>query len=515
MTIKLFVQTTHTNINYLEATDHEITMSETILTTKFQAKDKSMSYNPMVRKGILSDVKSFYTKLDSGVNILPTGFLKYLLEYYEMENLECTVKDLRKFPTPSKDVLLRVAKEGYSTGNFIARDYQNEALKKIVVEKGGIIELPTGSGKTLIAYGITELYKKHNVLFVFDSLDLIIKTREDFIEYGCDENDIGIIDGSSVQDNKRITLLSMMSYEKAYHVLPKVNIIVSDECHVTGRVATAEKIFYSCQNAPMHVGLSATPFSDNPYETMKLYGLIGPIIYKKELVEQIDEDYLATINVKMIPYECDPIPVTGSWVDIYDIKKETKTRTKEKMEKEGYTITYEDGKYIGRKFLEFGDETTHYVTNMTRNGLIAYQVEKYKQEGKRVLILFNRIDHGMILHNAIGQSVLISGEDDIETRLGAKTHLMEKEGSVVIASKIWQKGINIKEIDVLIIAGAGVGTTKIIQQLGRATRKSDKTGKVSAIVIDLYDEFSALAKRQSDKRLSIYQNHLKLNVEFI
>lgn len=797
--IHIYVQSTHSKIFYDESDSIEKKASEKILTTKFLAEDSNLKYDGRVRRGLMSPYINFYNK---ELNILPTGLLPYLFIYYKRSDIQYTITDLREFPKANKDVIRKLVDNGLSFGDYTPHDYQMRSILKIVKNKGGVIQLPTGciswdmvininrceygykqnidkmyrafnglnknwkhnydknkktyvrsydgekiqlnevagvsysgvkdlliltlennnilkatsdhkvmtdigwvemgrlkvgmnvmcdtlkpvkiqnvkkkqhdkmvwnlwhhpfakqiktkkercgyskrieihraiyeayinnltikeykyilrnnetrsktlefvdpslyhihhidgdhynnditnlqkltisehqklhscdnkynfnqgtpvfskvislqyygkdhtydiscyenhnfvangivvhnSGKGFIAALICHVYNKSKILFIFDRIDLIFQTRDAFInKYNIPESDIGIIQDTNRQIDKRITLLSMMSYEKAIGLFPQIKIIVADEVHTTGRTETAQKIIYSCQNAPMHIGLSATADCiDNPAEQLRLYSIMGPIIYKKEIIEQINDKVLAKLNVEMHKVDGD-VRVNGSWVDIYEkqpitkymVEKFKQYYTREYAKEidssdaieliiydwlsngENYSYEHINNKYYLRLFKGFGDESTHYVFNQQRNE----KIKQLAERNDRVLILYTRKQHGELLQQLIHGSVLISGDSNMGERNSAEQFLKSNQKAVVLASNIWSTGKDIPEIQTLINAGGGVSQIQQIQKMGRATRLSSSTGKESAIIIDFYDEFSPLAKKQSKKRRNTYE----------
>lgn len=503
-------------IVYDEAKLPQITKSEAILTTKFSAKDTSLSNTTLVKRKIASDVRSFY---NPDYNILPTGFLPYLEHYYNKEGLDYTIYEMRKFPGVDKDFLKTLISGQLVIGvkKEKPRDYQIEATYDIIKARGGLIELPTGSGKTQIMALLCLAYKKSRILIVENTISDVKQSYEKLIQYGFTQKDIGVIQGANDDDSKRITILCAPSYEKAFGLFPHVNVIISDEVHENGRTPTAEKIIFSCQRASVRIGLSATIEAiDNPYEQMRVYGNFGPIIYQKELTEQIAADSLAKTKVEIYSYQSPPIQIVGSWGDKYDTKKVSKTNPEEKLVAAGYTITNIKGKAVGKKFLYYGDEYNHFVNNQRRNQKIVEVIEKYIKQKKRILVLFNRIEHGEILKKMYPDGVLIHGKDDNKARQEAEDHLRHNEAVVVFASKIWAKGKDIEEIDVGINAAGLHSTVNVIQKLGRSTRKSRTTDKDWAVYVDFNDSvISPIGRKQAKKRLDIYQNKLQLPVEFL
>jgi len=212
--IKIYTQATHLKVEYDEGTPKEIAKSEEILKTKFQARDASMAMNPLVKKGLLSDVKSFYNE---EFKILPCGFLPFLEKYYEKEKLKYTIFDARTFPNVNKEFLKEFMAGKIKFGTEDPRGYQIEAVYAAVKNRGGIIQLPTASGKTLVMSAIMKAYPCKMLVF-FNTIDLIEQTYEKMLKYGFKASEVGVIQGSNFDDTKRITLLSVQSYEKAYNL---------------------------------------------------------------------------------------------------------------------------------------------------------------------------------------------------------------------------------------------------------------------------------------------------------
>ncbi len=313
--IKIYTQSTHCRIVYDEATGNEILLSEKILTEKFRARDTSLRRNSLVRRGLMSDIRLFYNK---DMNILPVGFLKFLEYYYEKSGIEYVIKEMRKFPKPDKEFLRKLLKKEISFGDIKPRDYQIEAVIEAVRNKMGGLELSTGLGKTLIMALLCKAYPNCRILILENSISLIQQTYEKFLEFGFGP-EMGVIQGSNFDDEKRITLLTLQSYEKAFHLFPQIQVILADEGHETARTNESEKVIYSCQNANIKFSISATMQTiDNPYESMRLVGNMGPVVYEMPLEDGIDSDFLTETKVQIYNYNCDPVGIIGSWGDVYD-----------------------------------------------------------------------------------------------------------------------------------------------------------------------------------------------------
>jgi len=554
--ISLYTQATHMKFVYDKATEVEFLKSERILKEKFQAKDTSLSRTAPVRRNIASDIRSFY---NDELHIMPIGFLKFIEYYYDLEKIDYVIKEMRRYPKPNKEFLRLLMKGDIEMGGEFPRPYQIDAVVEAVRQRIGGIEVFTGLGKTLIMAILCKVYSESRILILENTIDLVQQTYEKLYKCGLGA-ELGVIQGANDDDEKRITILCLQSYEKAFNLFPEIQVILADEAHETGRTDTAEKVIYSCQNAPVKFSISATMQTiDNPYESMRLVGNMGPVIYQKNADEGIDEEYLTPTKIEIYQYECEPVPIVGTWSDVYDKieicppdKKHTWTQLVEAFEqqnnwaaglmelfqanmvtndeecdaalqafseifsKAGYEVTQKGDILLGRKIAYRGDEYTHIVDNKTRNQVIVKIINRYLAQKKRILVLFNRIEHGEILQSMCPGSVLIHGEDDLKARKEAEMYLRENEGVVVFASKIWRKGIDIEQIDNYVNGGGGKSATDAIQKLGRVVRKSRTTEKNIAVVADLDDScVSPIGRKQSEKRIHVYQDELKLPMEYI
>ena len=692
--VKIYIQTTHSKFTF----EDDIKARE-ILLTKFIAEDTKLRHSPMVKSGYLDPNTNFYSEEH---DILPTGLLPYVYQYFKKSKIEYELIDLREFPAVNKTFVKELMDGKVSFGKYTPRDYQTEAVLSFLRNKGGgIIKLPTGcisgdsmidikvndnickmsikvllsmfnngtfdfyvksyikdsktiewnkidfvknsgvkdvykiilgngyfikatydhkimtfdgwvklgllkvnelimcgdeiyspidtieyvgkeetydigcfenhnfvangivvhnSGKSFIAFLLTQVYSKSKMLFLFDRIDLVHQLYNDFTEkYLMDKKNISLIQGDNYKYHRdsNVILLSVQSYEKAFHIFPQIKIITADEAHQNGRTETAQKIIYSCQKASMHIGLSATPdVIENPVEQLRLYSLIGPIIYSKEIKEQIDNNTLSDTRVEIHHIEMpdDERPeIIGSYADVYEkfkISKEEIKQTikdnnllnsqesfnkaykalsdedREEVEQEAIeiitnnwieedpennTVIMEEGLKILRKFVSLGDESNHYIYNKTRNQKIA---DIAREKNKRTLIIFSKIKHGEQLLELLPEAKLVHGEHSLAERNVAEMYLKENPHAIVLSSNIWSTGKDIPEIEVFINAGAGVSKIQQIQKMGRATRLSPSSGKEEAVVVDFDDSFSKLGAKQSNKRLSTYKS-LKLKIDYI
>ena len=159
--------------------------------------------------------------------------------------------------------------------------------------------------------------------------------------------------------------------------------------------------------------------------------------------------------------------------------------------------------YLGKTWQEIYENGI--VSSIERNSLICETAIKHFKQGKKVMILVRRILHGKILENmfvaAFTPAVFLSGKDNAEYRKETKELFNEVGGFVLIASTIFDEGVDIPEINVLIIAAGGKSEVKTIQRVGRGLRKKKEGG---VLVYD-FNDYSKFLNNHSMNRIKVYQ----------
>ena len=163
---------------------------------------------------------------------------------------------------------------------LIPRPHQQEAL--IAWRNSGnrgIVALPTGSGKTILAVmAIAEV--KRQTLVLVPTLDLLsqwVEVLERFFKI-----EIGMIGGGSHQ----VTDLTVCTYDSAVlqqeFIGDKFGLLIADECHhLSGK---EYQLAASMCIAPFRLGLSATPELPDDKQHI-LYDQLGQVVCEKHIDE--------------------------------------------------------------------------------------------------------------------------------------------------------------------------------------------------------------------------------------
>jgi superfamily II DNA or RNA helicase len=343
------------------------------------------------------------------------------------------------------------------------RDYQFEALTELrgSYTSNGVICLPTGSGKTILALKY--------ILFV-DRPFLILVHRKELMYQWKDEiqKHLGVtaalIGDGIAEESKICTVAMIQSLFRDKAVIPSVDMVVIDECHVI-----ASDMAYDVAmslNAPHCIGLSATPHREDN-EDLKIWAACGGLLVSKVTVEDlVDLGYLAKPVFRFVQLSPIRTPRTSKWHDIYN---------------------------------------AGIVSNEERNHAIMQQAVSLAEEGRQVYVHVSRIDHGEYLALHIKEAeptcVFLNGSDT--TKVRKQTILDFKSGKIrILVSTLLKEGVDIPSIDALIYAAANKSSGMVIQTIGRALRCNKE--KENAIIVDFMDTGNSLLALHWELRFNTY-----------
>jgi DNA repair protein RadD len=180
------------------------------------------------------------------------------------------------------------------------RDYQTTCIDKIwnkmFTHEDQLIQLPTGSGKTIIFVGLLEkcLSKKETLSasVLVNKIKLVDQTKEKLL-LAIKEEDIGLFCGSlgDYEMSRSITVASIQSISRR---TPVLDILIIDEAHNAENSPTYNNFIKRCKaaNPKMRiVRFTATPYTMGGY----IFGAerdIKDLTYQRTLNEMVAEGYL-------------------------------------------------------------------------------------------------------------------------------------------------------------------------------------------------------------------------------
>lgn len=391
----------------------------------------------------------------------PVGLVGHVVESLKVGNIQASIEDRRTRPASNADLfpLLPTIK---------LKDYQEEAVVSACAAGRGIIHHPVGSGKTIVLLEIVRRLGVPALVLVHrkDLLYQLVERARDI--YGIKA---GIVGDGRWEDGEGLTVATFQTiYSRLRSPYDKVEIegwlqqfqaVHVDETHHI-EANTYAHVMQHLPNAYYRLGYSATPMKSGDRGTyLNVVGWTGPVVSHLPSEGGIKAGRLVPADVFVIG----PLP--------------------------------------GRKPIDL-DYSRAYETGITwhegRNTTIILITQALRKVGP-TLILVERIEHGQLLADALGVP-FASGSTPGDKRVDIWEDMRQGRLDCVVASVIADEGLDICNIEHLILAGGGRAPHRQIQRIGRGMRAAP--GKDRLTVFDFADAGFYLG-RQYRSRLRTYK----------
>ena len=473
------------------------------LTRKIAKKCRYRAYNYQFSNAFLDGRWDGYVnKFSVKTGTFPSGLLLRIIKILEKEKIKFKITDERHKLIWKNDLVLK----NIDQFGYVLRDYQIDGLIKGLNNPYMIFWWATSSGKTVQFAALCSALKKkefRKTLILVTTKDLAAQHREEMGEMLGEK--IGLIEeGRFEPENITVavinTLFSKAIRKKDKIVLKFLNSIeylIVDETHHLIDSTTMKKVVNKCTNTVARHGFSGTPYSLTT-DDIELECLTGPPLSKITMSDLILEGWVSRPDVTIIHYD---YPLLSGRVM--------------------YSTAYD--KQI--------------VHNRVRNEIIVDKAFKeYSINNKIVLVLVRIIKHGAILLEMfkqqglyVGDVEFIHGSSSKTQRKEVKEKMKRGELGLVIASQIWNEGIDVPSIDVLVKADGGGGNSvtdtkgvrSVVQQVGRVVRKPVKVGELdvdnavenTVKIYDFYDNVHKILEKHSKNRLDTYMMEPEFRVK--
>ncbi len=357
------------------------------------------------------------------------------------QGIRYRIRDARRSASPSTET------RWHLNGPRL-RDYQRDVVERAVTEGAGIIDIGTGGGKTLLAAAILAALELPS-LYVVTSRPLLQQAVENLRTYL--DVDPGVI-GSGIHRPRPLTVALIQALSNGHVELSRWRngCLVFDE----GHHACAPTFLQAVRGvgARYNYFLSAVPVRSGADQAV-LDALTGGSLTNHQYSAQylIERGYASPAEVRV---ERCPIPEPTLEVP--------------------FRLLYRRG----------------IVENAQRNARIAAITRTEQRAGASVLILVDRVRHGQSLCSSIDGAAFVHGGVG-KRRLHRLTEAFRSKriSCLIATSGLFQEGVSIDGIEVLIQAGGMKSRNKVLQSIGRGLRRQE--GKERCLYIDFLDEDEA------------------------
>ena len=447
------------------------------LSEHFQFEVPGAKFMPQFRKRVWDGKIRLYSP---GTGEIYVGLYDYLTQYLDQKGYEYTIKDSKYFGLPNEEEDYvspeSVASFVRSLGlPFKIRDYQLKALFTAIKQRRKLLLSPTGSGKSLIIYGLVRWHLKaeREILIIVPTVSLVSQLTQDFKDYGwkADHYVHQIMGGTERYVEAPVVISTWQSiYKEPKKFFERFDVIIGDEAHLY-KAKSLTGILNKCHDAKYRVGLTGT--LDGMYShQLVLEGLFGRCDKVTTTVDLMKKGQLTPLKVRVLLMQHGHVP-----------------------------------------FDTYQQEMEYIVSHPTRNNFICNLAEDL--DGN-TLILFNYIEkHGdplwEMLNNKVSKDRKIffihGGVDAVEREEARKICEQEKNAIILASYGTFSTGINIRNLHNVIFASPSKSRVRNLQSIGRVLRKGDN--KAQAVLYDIADDCSRGSRhnytlRHLIERLKIY-----------
>jgi len=445
-----------------------------------------------------------YVRKFSKSDTFPSGLLGRITKLFIESHIPFEIEDRRREMFVEEAEVLQNIDEF----DHILRPYQIDGLLKGIINPYMIFWWATASGKTVLFSALISAFQRKkvfpNTLILVTSTDLASQHRERM------ERSLGfkpglIEEGRFEPESVTVAVINTLwnkalkkKNREAVRFLEKIDYLIVDEIHHVIESKMMKQTIRKCKNTFARHGFSGSPYSLT-VDDIELECITGQPLSKVSLSKLIREGWVSRPKIFIVSYDS---PSLEGYI---------------------YQKAYSDG-------IVQGDERNSIIVDLA--------MEEYEKTEKSILILVRIIKHGLIIkdmllkrHMDSGDLKYVHGSTPKIARKKVREALERKELRLVIASQIWNEGMDIPSVDILIKADAGggkevnveegKGIRAVIQQTGRVLRKpvdghDVNTEKENIVKIyDFNDNAQKDLKKHSENRIKTFEMEKEFIIERI
>jgi superfamily II DNA or RNA helicase len=418
-----------------------------MLKEEFSYRDPRASYTLAFRQGSWDGMRSLMQYGKVG-----TGLFYHLQTELERKGYMFAIHSNRE-PLP-------LTKPGWDP---LTRHYQKQAVVAMAKSNGGLVLMATGVGKTHLS---GELLRRLDcpACFVVDELTLLEQSRCALRKITGER--IGVIGRGefSVERLNVATVQTLHRHRDRFSSWCGQVVLVIDEVHVALNRSNIDVV--SALKPRAVFGLTATLQVAKLDILYRALAMCGPVLFKYSIEQGQEEGYLTRGLV------CQVVVAQRS---------------------AGF-----DREAIYRELV---------TVSPYRNGCIAALVREGVKRGRRIVVLVERLHHLKVLSRMLndiphkqlsGKFSRYKGE-----RIDAAKSMDAGKLPVIIATRVFGKGIDIATVDTIIDATAMASVDNAQQRYGRGVRRA--VGKAGLLHFDIADAGNGFA-RNATARASALQS---------
>lgn len=403
------------------------------------------------------------------------GYLHRISKCLKNCGYQLSVKNLRskrKFEKPDWNQL----------NGFTLRTGQREVLEALSKFERGQICYPTGAGKSFLMGLFCKMYPKSRIIITtfFDSV-----LQQHYTKLSQLLPSVGIYSSRKRVTDRRVMCYSAKSLHHAD--FDKCDVLLADESH---ELATDKmfEVFAQFRFSRMYA-FSANYMDRFDSADFELEGVFGPLLLKMDYQEGIDGDLVVPIKVQWRSVHSSRNPCAGIDDDVEkaraglwrnDLRNKLIAQDAKQFDAKTQVLitvrTLEHACYLKK-------ELPNFTICYSDNDANAHKIHEYKVQG-----LLPENEQPM------------TRERLYEIKKEFETGKLKK----VIATTVWNRGVDFTDLGVLIRADASSSKIDDTQVPGRLSRTGSNSDKQYGLLIDYLDEFDPGFHNKAKRRQKDY-----------
>lgn len=374
------------------------------------------------------------------------------------------------------------------------RPYQREALARWLEAEGrGVVVLPTGAGKTVVALMAIEALAART-LVVVPTIELLEQWRAALVErLGVPADLVGVVGGGR-RDWRPLTVITYQSAMLPNRSLGGFGLLVFDEVHHLPAEAY-RRIPRAC-GAPHTLGLSATTERVDGRER-DLAELVGPEVYRKLPAELARDKHIAQYVEKRL---------------FVDLSAEERMRYESLVAQYRWYLSGRRGQTApgpaafqdlirraavdpaARQALQAHHQARLIALNASAKiELVAQLLERHRTEKVIVFSEYNalvdRISRQLLLPS-------ITYKTPTRERRAVLERFRSGQYSKVVTGRVLNEGVDVPDASVAIVVSGSSATREYIQRLGRVLRPKPTEATLYELITRETGESRSAARRR-------------------
>lgn len=463
----------------------------TSLDILFKFRPDGYQFDKRYKRGFWDGYIHLYNKK---LSLLPIGLLPELKSFCSRNRLSFGVDEaFKNKPKFSKEFIVDQIKQLKLPYKLYG--YQFRAIFYALNHQRMITLSVTGSGKSLMIYCVMKildkLFKETNEKLLL-SVDgsLCSQLLGDFAEYAQNDDNfnpykdiqiIGLSKGKFQRDDRSIVMGTWQSLKnKKPNYFNNFYGVIADEVH-SYEAPSMKHLMTNLKFASFRLGYTGT-LRDSKANQLAIIGYFGKDVRISNYDELIDKERLSNIIVKQL------------------VLKHSK----------------EDCKLM--KQAKYVDEITYLNKSVPRNKFLLKLLYNIGKDDSNSLVLTTSvINHGFQLYRNCKKLLeplryhvfFVNKDIKDEKRQEIRKFLENNTKCIVIATyQIYNKGVNIKNLQKCVFTSSTKSTIRVLQSIGRTLRLDGK--KNQAFVYDIADDLRTSSKSQPNHTLKHFIKRKKI-----